>query len=265
MRGFLALLRREYLEHRVGFLYVPIGLLALFVVVAASALLTHHAELQLGAGLATPAKLFFFLYFVAGFVWWWYLALLLFYYYADAFHADARNNALLFWKSLPVSDLGILLGKFVAGLTLMPLTIYLAALVAGLVLVGVTAVLPQFVVGLAVPPLPELFAGWAELSVVMLVYLALALLWFSPFFAWVGGLSTVVGRWAIPLALLLPVGLSLAEGVVDFSTAPGGGYLLGYLRYRADFRYDSPPLLDILLKPGPLDAAETIRSLPGGL
>ena len=41
-------------------------------------------------------------------LWLAYLAVALFFYFGDAFSADRRNNAMLFWKSMPVSDLKIL-------------------------------------------------------------------------------------------------------------------------------------------------------------
>ena len=50
-------------------------------------------------------------------LWFGYLLIALFFYFADAFSADRRNNAMLFWKSMPQGDFKILLSKLVAGLT----------------------------------------------------------------------------------------------------------------------------------------------------
>jgi ABC-2 type transport system permease protein len=112
-----------------------------------------------------------------------------------------------------------------------------------------------------VPDIGTLLTSWAALSLVFLCYLVIQLLWYVPFFAWVGALSTVVGRWAIPLALLIPVAVSLFEGVIDFQTAPGGSYVLSFLRERIDMRYDSQPLFAALLTQGPVDAGHTIQRL----
>ncbi len=60
--------------------------------------------------------------------WTFYLLITLFFYYADAFSADKRNNAMLFWKSMPVSDLKVLSSKMVAGLTVFPALIFLVNL-----------------------------------------------------------------------------------------------------------------------------------------
>ena len=114
---------------------------------------------------------------------------------------------------------------------------------------------------LPVPDIATLLATWSGLSVVFFCYLVIVLLWYVPFFAWVGALSTVVGRWAIPLALLIPVAISLFEGVIDFQTAPGGSYVLSFLRTRTDLRYDSEPLFAALLAQGPVDAGHTIQRL----
>ena len=53
-------------------------------------------------------------------LWGVYLLVTLFFYFADAFSADRRNNAMLFWKSMPVSDLKMLTSKMLAGLAVLP-------------------------------------------------------------------------------------------------------------------------------------------------
>ena len=47
-------------------------------------------------------------YSVSIIVWLGYLTLMLFVFFASSFSADRKDNALLFWKSIPVSDLEIL-------------------------------------------------------------------------------------------------------------------------------------------------------------
>ena len=61
-------------------------------------------------------------------LWFVYLMVALFFYFADAFNADRRNNAMLFWKSMPVSDFSILGSKMLAGLTIFPALIFGALL-----------------------------------------------------------------------------------------------------------------------------------------
>lgn len=263
MRAFLALLRREYLEHRGAFFYAPLVLLGLFVLFVAMVLLSHHVDFAFYVAGASgqPVKLYDFAYFGAGALWWLYLAMMLFFYYADAYHADTRNNAMLFWKSMPVGDYPILLSKFVAGLTVFPALIFAALLVCGLILAVAALALPLVVPGAPAPNPGAVATAFAEDSAAFFVYLVLALLWYAPFFAWVGALSTVVGRWSVPLALLLPVGASVFEGVVNFGTAPGGSYLLTYLRERVSFEHQTDVFYAAILSPLPLNTGTLAERL----
>jgi ABC-2 type transport system permease protein len=258
--AFLALIRREYLEHRTAFLYAPLVLLAILAVFIGSTLVTHRVTVLVEAVPGTPDRFYAVAYFAVAALWWVYAAMLLFFYFADAYHSDARNNAMLFWKSMPQSDFKILLSKLAAGLTIFPGLVFGVALLSGLLLLVAALALP-LVVPLPPPDIAALLANWAGLSIVFLCYLVIVLLWYLPFFAWVGALSTVVGRWAIPLALLIPVGISLFEGVIDFQTAPGGSYVLSFLRARTDMRYDSEPIIAALLASGPVDVGHTVQRL----
>lgn len=261
MIAFLALMRREYLEHRTAFLYAPLVLLAILAVFVGSTLVTHRVTVLVHAVPGPPDRFYAVAYFAIAALWWLYVGTLVFFYFADAFHSDVRNNAMLFWKSMPQGDFKILLSKLVAGVTIFPGLIFGVALLSGLLLVAAAMALPLAAPEVPVPDVGALLVDWGALSLVFLCYLAIQLLWYVPFFAWVGGLATVVGRWAIPLALLIPVAISLFEGVIDFQTAPGGSYVMNFLRIRTDMRYDSQPLFAALLSQGPVDAGHTIRRL----
>jgi ABC-2 type transport system permease protein len=129
------------------------------------------------------------------------------------------------------------MSKLVAGLTILPVLVFIAMLLTGIVAAVASFVAPLVLPVIGAPDLSGTAAAFGQISTLALVYLVLALLWYAPFFAWVGALSTVVGRWSIPLALLVPVVVSLFEGVVDFGSAPGGSYILTYLRQRMSFEF----------------------------
>jgi ABC-2 type transport system permease protein len=261
MSAFLALLRREYLEHRVAFFYVPLILVGLFAAFVISVVAAGHVTVLISAVPGSPLRIYAAGYFAIALLWWLYLAMLLFFYFADAFHADTRNNAMLFWKSLPQSDFKILLSKLSTGLSIFPGLVFVAALLCGLVLLLATLVLPFIVPAFAALGAADLANEWLQLSLAFFCYMVIALLWYVPFFAWVGALSTVFGRWSVPLALLIPVGVSLFEGVVDFQRAPGGSYVLSFLKARTDLRYDSAPLLAGLLSPTSFDGPYVMQRL----
>lgn len=249
MRSMLAMIRREYLEHRGAFLYAPAVIVGLFALAMAAALGFNKVQIPFRVDGTSTLHFFEIALLGTGALWMVYTLVALFFYFADAFNADRRNNAMLFWKSMPLSDFKVLMSKMLAGLTLLPALVFCAFLVTGLVLYGLTALAVTVLPALAVPSIADAAASMFEMGSFALLYIALALLWFAPFFAWVGALSTVAGRWSIPLAFLVPGLAVLAENLfmrglsdiffnVAFGTnGPRGGYILEFLRQRASFGF----------------------------
>src|SRR5690606_25434851 len=136
MRAFFSLIHREYLEHRLAYVFAPAGLVVLIAAASLYVWLTaptglDAADLPVNSG----RKLYDIGYAAAVNGWWIYMLASVFFYYADTFQADMRNNAMLFWKSMPQSDLKISASKLVAGLTVFPAAVFLAAVVTGLLLI----------------------------------------------------------------------------------------------------------------------------------
>jgi ABC-2 type transport system permease protein len=263
MKGFFALIWREYLGHRGAFLYGPLILIGITVFILVTALFTGHNRVDFGLVTLLSHKFFAVVYFAFAAVWMVYLMGALFFYCADAFDADRRNNAMLFWKSMPVSDFTVLLSKMVAGLTIFPALVFFAFLITGVVAGAVSAFAPMLLPVTVPDTFGTTVAEWSQISVIALCYLVLALVWYLPFFAWVGGLSTLVGRWSIPLALLVPVVFALFEGVIDYGGVPGGSYVISYLRRRLTFGLglDNDKLMGVLFSDSPLDAGKLLSDL----
>lgn len=255
MKSFLALMKREYLEHRGAFLYAPAvltGLLALFL---ALSFLSNRTRIVFDEDVPSVLKFFEFAYLIFAAGWWLYLSAALLFYFAGAFHADRRNNAMLFWKSMPLTDFRILLSKAVAGLTQFPAMILVAVFVTGLLLALTTIVVGSVLPGMASPAIGTLATSWMQISWFAVFYFALALLWYAPFFAWVGAIATMVGRWAIPLALLTPLLLVMFENILFFGNSSNGGLVWGYLSHRMDFGFSESHVMQIgLANPQPFDA-----------
>jgi len=265
MSAFLILLRREFIEHRGAFFYAPLILIVILTLLIVSAFVSGHTQFSFyGAGIG-GYRLFDAAFLGLGFLWWAYLFLVLFFYFADAFNSDWRNNSMLFWKSMPQSDFRILLSKLVAGLTILPAMIFLAFLLTGIVAAAASLVAPLVLPMLGAPDVPGTVTAWLNISAVAVCYLVLALLWYAPFFAWVGALSTAFGRWSVPLALVIPVLFSLFENSIDFQNAPGGGYLLAFLRQRLSFNFDSRDLQEAAFSNAPIDVGALIGKLVAGV
>lgn len=261
MKTMTALIKREYLEHRGAFLYAPATILLLVTLALGTALLVKKARVPYEIGATSALKFFEVGFLGMGALWFVYLTVALFFYYADAFSADRRNNSMLFWKSMPVSDFTVLSSKMLAGMTLLPGLIFGALVASGLLLYGLTGLAVVMMPGLEVPGVLEVVSSSLQLGLYALVYLVLALLWYAPFYAWVGALSTVFRRWSIPLAFLIPGLLGLVENLFFYDEGPRGGYILGFLRQRLEFGPNRDSMELELLRAFSADSGAMLQSL----
>ncbi len=260
MKTLTALIRREYLEHRGAFLYAPTLILVVLLIITASGVAFGRFQLDERMAMLPALKVFEFGTLALSALWALYLMAALFFYYADAFSADLRNNAMLFWKSMPVSDFGILASKMLAGLSLFPLLILAAMLLTALIVFGGTS-LSALTLGIPVPSLLAYLSSLVQIGSFVVVGVALALLWYAPFFAWVGLLSTLFRRWSIPLAFLIPGLAGLAENLLFRNAGPDGGYLLSYLRHRLQFGDNRMEFGEGFLTAGPFAAGPMLGRL----
>jgi ABC-2 type transport system permease protein len=261
MKSMLALIKREYLEHRGAFLYAPAVVVTLMALALAAALLLGRVRLPFDVDVAATQKFLELAFLGLGFLWFFYLAVALFFYYADAFSADRRNNAMFFWKSMPVSDFKILSSKMLAGMTLLPALIFLAMIAGSVLLYLLTAIGALMLPRLTLPPVGDVLATGLNLGAFSLVYLVMALLWYAPFFAWVGALSTVFRRWSIPLAFLIPGLIGLVENLFLGGTGPRVGYFLEFLRQRVRFGFDHFEVDSVVMQGQGADAGYMISRL----
>lgn len=262
MKSLVALINREYLEHRGAFLYAPAIVLLVLTIILLGSLASNRFSMAYHVGAPSALKFFEFGFLGVSMLWGVYLLATLFFYYADAFSADRRNNSMLFWKSMPVTDFKVLASKMLAGMTILPASIYLALLLTGL-LVFATAMIGSLLIPQLVMPSPLAFlSSGFQIGLYALVSLILGLLWYAPFLAWVGALSTVFRRWSIPLAFLIPGLVGLGENlIIDNPNSPRGGYVLNYLRQRFHFGPNEGDLAPLVFSDTPFDAGSMIARL----
>ncbi|MBJ3785822.1 hypothetical protein [Devosia sediminis] len=235
MKAFFALVHREFIEHRGAFLIAPLVLVVVVFALTLLAFSVDRLDTRMTGQLSFVVPNWAFEAGFAGLAGGWlaYLGFVLFFYCADGFAADKRNNAMLFWKSMPVTDFKVLLSKIVAALTILPGSVFGVALISLLILFGVTYVTAT----IAGPGTPELLGTivgiYGQMAWVFLVVLVCGLLWYLPYMALVGAMGSAVGRWAIPLALLLPTVLSALEWVTLGGIHPFDTHTWHYLTYRS--------------------------------
>jgi ABC-2 type transport system permease protein len=211
MKAFIALVHRELIEHRGAF-------------VISGALLT-----------VAPLRVYELGFLGFGIAWSLYLMAVLYFYAADGFAADRRNNAMLFWKSMPVSDFKVLLSKLTAAVTILPGTVYAVSLLSGLLLFGVAFVTTVINGTGSAAALGSIALVYLQVAAAILITFAAGLLWYLPSLALVGGLATAMGRWAIPVSLVLPAIVSMLEWVTLGGLHPFDTHTWRYLSYRATF------------------------------
>src|SRR5690606_24546070 len=166
-----------------------------------------------------------------------YLIIMLFFYYADAFSADSRNNSMLFWKSMPQSDLKIFGSKVATSLTVFPTAILLALAITGVIAYLPTVIASNFLGGFAPPSIGQTAGAWLNIMITAVVLFVVALLWYLPFLAWVGLLGTIFKRWAIPLAFLIPAVMGLFERVITRKLLDDG-VIWTFIANRFELRFE---------------------------
>ncbi len=131
------------------------------------------------------------------------------FYCLGALHGERRDRSILFWKSLPVSDLTAVLAKALIPLVVLPTVAFGVILVTQLVmlLISTVALLGQ---GASVAPLwaqdPVLSNFWA------LPYgLVVLSLWYAPVYGWLLLVSAWARRTPVLWALAPVIGLPLVE------------------------------------------------------
>jgi len=234
MKAFVALVHRELIEHRGAFLIGPLLLVAVLFGATVLAFTVGRVDARFSGAIFTVAPLRVFEVGFLGFGLGWslYMISVLFFYCADGFAADKRNNAMLFWKSMPVSDFRVLMSKLAAGITILPGTIYAVALLSGVLLFGV-AFVTMLINGTAtMATLGSILGIYVQVALAILVVLACGLLWYLPAMALVGAIATAIGRWAIPIALLLPALVSTLEWVTLGGLHPFDTHTWRFLEYR---------------------------------
>ncbi len=164
------------------------------------------------------------------------------FYSLDALYGERRDRSILFWKSLPVSDLTTVLSKAITPVVILPLvTFAITVVMQWIMLLVSTAVLLGS--GLSVAPLwthASLFQTW-----LMLLYHLLTVhgLWYAPIYGWLLLVSAWARRapflWASLPLLAIGVAEKIAFNTSHFGTmlasrmlGGGGGadeFVTGYL------------------------------------
>lgn len=134
-----------------------------------------------------------------------------FFYCLGALYGERRDRTILFWKSLPVSDLTTVLSKMSVPLVVLPVIIFIVIVVLQVIMLLVNSA-GRLVDGLSLATL------WTQLPLIqMQAVLAYGLvtlaLWHAPLFSWLLLVSAWARRTPILWAVLPPLAISLVEKI----------------------------------------------------
>jgi ABC-2 type transport system permease protein len=148
------------------------------------------------------------------------------FYCLEALYSERRDRSILFWKSLPVSDLTTVLAKLSIPLVILPLATFAITIVTQWIMLLLSSAL-MLARGQSVAAL------WSHLPLfqmsLMLLFHVVAIhgLQFAPVYSWVLLVSSWARRAPLLWAVLPPLAIGVAEKVA-FNTSHFAA-LLGYL------------------------------------
>jgi ABC-2 type transport system permease protein len=232
MKTFVTLIRREFWENRGGFLWAPLVVVGLFFIFTFMGILTGeahvdgddfrimnvplaqfvngltaeqmgHVAVGINNGLA-----------VMSLIVQTVLGIVLFFYLIGALYDDRRDRSILFWKSLPVSDLQTVGSKLFAAAFIAPLIAWVAAIIFHVIMLLMISAWLSFhgVNVFKLLTLPGISAQVHPIKMwlVMLLAIPINALWAVPTYGWL----LLVSSWARSKAFIWAVAVPLVSGAL---------------------------------------------------
>jgi ABC-2 type transport system permease protein len=226
MKTFYWLVKREFWEHRGGFLWAPIIVGAIFLVlnlmavIAAEVASVNHGirfdfgndrnainvmvnNLHSGQLSQVGAALDIAMYSASGLMAV-VMGFIVLFYCLGTLYDERRDRSILFWKSLPMSDTATVLSKVIAATVLAPAIVFVTGVITGVLMLLLYAIVLSFHgVGIW-----QLLALGHPFQVVanLLGSIPLYLLWSLPTVGWLMLCSAWARNKPFLWAVLLPVG-----------------------------------------------------------
>ena len=175
------------------------------------------------------------------------------FYCLDALHGERRDRSILFWKSLPVSDLTTVLSKVTIPLVVLPLVAFAIVVCVQLIMVLETGVVLIFH-GMS-PATTWAHVPFFQNWLVLLYGLVAIALWHAPIYGWLLLVSGWARRATFLWAVLPLIAIQIFEKIT-FGTSYFGSFmkhrLFGFAPHAFGFHGQGHPTIDSLaqLTPG---------------
>ncbi|WND02813.1 hypothetical protein QGN29_00355 [Temperatibacter marinus] len=227
-----ALIKREFLDGKGGYLYTPLVIIAIIAGTSLISLILGNEPIRfdeftmgeasekwdnLGEnGKEAIGYILSFMFLISSAALWIALPFVMFFSLLGTLYEDRRDKSILFWKSMPVSDATEVLVKFFTS-TLMAMGIFFAA---AIVLQLFTAIVLTIFFGIQGAPISvfwpvgQIIESWF----VVIPSLLLVFLWTAPIFGWLIFVSSFSNRMPFMYAVVPIVVLAILEATMFEST-----------------------------------------------
>jgi ABC-2 type transport system permease protein len=151
------------------------------------------------------------------------------FYCLDALYGERRDRSILFWKSLPVSDLTAVLSKASIPLLILPLIVFAVTIALHLIMRLLTLAI-LVVTGVSAATLWNRLPLF-QMELVLLYSLIVVALWHAPVYCWLLLVSGWARRATFLWAVLPPLALAVAENIAFHTSFLGSllhNRLLGF-------------------------------------
>jgi ABC-2 type transport system permease protein len=202
MNTVIWLIRREFWENRaIWMIPAVIGGIMLL-----AALFGNVEHMAMPAEFPAPAVGQLFLVAV-GATFFAVMSIYATWYLLDCLYADRKDRSVLFWKSLPISDITTVMSKLATALLVIPLVYFAAADLTSLMMAFIVSVRASSLLGGALWRADL----WLQLQVFWLYLIVTAALWYLPFSAYLLVISAWVKRAVMLWSILPPIAAILVE------------------------------------------------------
>ena len=240
MKTFYWLVKREFWEHKGGFVTAPIVAGAIAFLLNAMLIAVGEAHTGIGnfhsnfsrayedadlvqAGAVIDGLLYGMTYLVLIVT-----AIVVFFYCLGALYDDRRDRSILFWKSLPLSDTDTVLSKVASAVLLAPAVAMVVGVVTGLMLAIMFALVGAYH-GLSIWPL-LMQAHPIKVIVNLVLLIPLYAIWALPTVGWLMLCSAWARSKPFLWAIALPLGSAAIVGWMCWM-AGVRGVALNYMHY----------------------------------
>ena len=148
------------------------------------------------------------------------------FYSLDALYGERRDRSILFWKSLPVSDLTAVIAKASVPLIVLPLLAFAITVVTQSIMLLLSSVV-LLASGLSVATLWTQLQLYQTLLGLLYHVVTIHMLWYAPIYAWL----LLVSAWARRMPFLWAVLPPIAIGVFE-KIALQSSHFVALLEYR---------------------------------